>query len=462
MTSEKMKLIALRALNRAQPTLTVGPQEEERVGAAIRAASLHVEVDQVPIAGSMRAVKRMVLRASRLFLTRQASFNREALNATSELNHVVHLLGSELLGVRSELDQLRRTHTAERALIGLRLDDAEARIAGLVAELEGVGPQIDARTRVLSSELTALINEIRTTVDAVHASVGELDEQAEHDRVNSTTVQRQLEVLIRLVRDDVSRLVADVRRSGQAPAAETLAMVEAQGDAMFETTYERFEEVFRGANTEIEKRLEVYLPDVEGFADGSAPILDLGSGRGEWLQLLRRMKVPAYGVDISERFVASAVADGLDVRESDALTALAACDAGSLAGVTAFQLVEHMEPTVVRRLLDLAYAAVAPGGVVILETPNPTNLRVGAGSFYRDPTHLRPVHPDLLSFLVSESGFVGVETRFLNPMAEFGDPLDSEGTLGAAARQHLRDLRWALYGPQDYAVVARKPATPST
>jgi O-antigen chain-terminating methyltransferase len=457
MATEKMRLIAMRALGRAQPLLPSTEHDAERVGARLRAASSHVDVHTLPPAGSLRSVKRVVLRLSRPILARQAAFNREALAAVSELNHLVHLLRGEIDGVRNEVDQLRRNSAAERALLALRLDEAETLVADTAAALRS---EVTAGIEALRAETVSHVDAVRGDVTtATASSLGDLEERLEGAMADVVTGRRDVDVQLRLLRDDLTRLVLDLRRTGRPPTSETVSDIVAERDTMFEATYERFEEQFRGATTEIEKRLEVYLPDVEPLAEGDRPVLDLGSGRGEWLHLLKRNGIPAFGVDTSERFAALAGEQGLDVRVTDALSALTDCSAGSLGGVTAFQLVEHLPVPDVRRLADLAYAALAPGGILILETPNPTNLRVGAGAFYRDPTHLRPVHPDLLGFLVSEAGFVGSEARFLNPMAEYGDSVYLDDlTRGQTTKHHLDDLRWALYGPQDYAIVARKPA----
>jgi O-antigen chain-terminating methyltransferase len=229
-----------------------------------------------------------------------------------------------------------------------------------------------------------------------------------------------------------------------------------------EQTYEAFEDAFRGPPSFIADRLRPYLADLADLKGGSVPVADLGSGRGEWLRILREAEIPAVGFDTNERLAELSRADGLNVEVGDAVELLAARPPRSLGAVTAFQLVEHLTVRDISSLIEAAFVALAPGGALILETPNASNLRVGASSFYMDPTHVRPVHPDWLSFLVAHHGFVGVETRFLHPSAEYDEfaagPL-SEGT--PAAEPVLADLRWALYGPQDFAVVARKPRSPT-
>ena len=142
------------------------------------------------------------------------------------------------------------------------------------------------------------------------------------------------------------------------------------------------------------------------------------------------------------------------MRVGDAFVVLESAASESFGTITAFQLVEHVSIRKVAELLRQAARVLVPGGVLIAETPNPTNLRVGAASFYRDPTHRRPVHPDLLSFLAEREGFE-VEVRYVNPMTAPAPPL---GELPQWAQGLADELHWALFGPLDYAVVAHKPA----
>jgi O-antigen chain-terminating methyltransferase len=109
-------------------------------------------------------------------------------------------------------------------------------------------------------------------------------------------------------------------------------------------------------------------------------------------------------------------------------------------------------------LIDAALRAIEPGGVLIFETPNPSNLTVGASAFWRDPTHLRPVESSYLAFVVQDRGFVSVETRFLHPTPQYDFEVkalasDERPAIGRL----LDDVSWALHGPQDYAIVARRP-----
>jgi len=219
-----------------------------------------------------------------------------------------------------------------------------------------------------------------------------------------------------------------------------------------DTFYARFEETFRGSREAIDARLAVYQPLIDALLalDPAAQALDLGCGRGEWLQRLARSGLAAQGVDLDAGQVAASRAAGLPVRQQCAFEALAQAAPGSLALVSAFHVAEHLPFEDLRRLLALALAALRPGGVLLLETPNPENLCVGATHFYLDPTHRAPLPPALLAYTVAAAGYEGANALRLNAPAH----------LATAAPQtdmppNLLDV---LAGASpDYAVLAQKP-----
>lgn len=218
----------------------------------------------------------------------------------------------------------------------------------------------------------------------------------------------------------------------------------------FAALYAGFADRFRGSTAEVTAKLAAYLPDVRRLvAAVPGEVVDLGSGRGEWLTLLRDEGVPASGVDSHADFVEAARARGLNVVLGDAVAYLERLPPASVAMVTAFHLIEHVDTEALLTLLAAARSALRPGGVVLLETPNPANLRMAACDFYNDPTHRRPLPPALTEYLVTASGFVDVEVRALNPSRLRLEPTD---------RRPVEQLVVeALYGPQDYAVLGHKP-----
>ena len=242
-----------------------------------------------------------------------------------------------------------------------------------------------------------------------------------------------------------------VRRS--LPEPPDLHELAAQPDA-WDQLYNTFEDLQRGSFEEIQGRLKVYLPDLPRGA--TEPVADIGCGRGEWLGLLKANDIAAYGVDSNPAVANRAAGLGLDVKTADALEHLRSVPERSLSAVTAFHVAEHLPTQVLIELIDLSLRALQPGGRLILETPNPANLAVGACSFWLDPTHYHPLPSDLLTFLVESRGFADVETR---PLFRSGPPVpepeaDEVITPTVSALAHV--LNHHLGAASDYAVLGTR------
>ncbi|HYX22677.1 MAG TPA: class I SAM-dependent methyltransferase, partial [Thermoanaerobaculia bacterium] len=171
--------------------------------------------------------------------------------------------------------------------------------------------------------------------------------------------------------------------------------VEVVARAHEEHGYVELERLYRGTEEEIRERIAAYRPFLQDLPAG-APVLDLGCGRGEALALLREWGLAGRGVDASARMVELCRERGVEAEVGDLFAVLAGVEEGSLGGVVSFHVIEHLPPEAVDRLVRLAFRALAPGGVLILETPNPLSLVVAARNFWLDPTHRRPVHPESL------------------------------------------------------------------
>ncbi len=217
---------------------------------------------------------------------------------------------------------------------------------------------------------------------------------------------------------------------------------------MNDNFYKAFEDRYRGARTIIKARLSAYLPFITPLAALHAPAqaLDLGCGRGEWLELVQENGFTARGVDLDDGMLSACRALGLNVETQDALAALRALPDASVALVSAFHLVEHIAFDDVQALIAQALRVLQPGGLLIMETPNPENLTVGAHSFYRDPSHLRPLPPELLQFAAEFGGFA--RQRIVR--------LQEDPALRTATVVHLQQVLDGV--SPDYAVVAQKVA----
>lgn len=224
--------------------------------------------------------------------------------------------------------------------------------------------------------------------------------------------------------------------------------------------YHDFEERFRGSRELILDRLKMYVPIVhKHLPDWSlGHFVDIGSGRGEWLDILRDEGATDYvGVDLNERQNAISAERGHPVVCADCLEYLTEQPANSIDLITGFQIIEHLPLSVFMELLKSCYYVLKPGGMILFETQNPQNLIVGADMFYVDPSHIRPIEPKLTEFLVDYSGFQEVRIIPANscPNWQGVDPATLPANLENFARK-FNEVNFRLFGPQDYAVFAVK------
>ena len=210
--------------------------------------------------------------------------------------------------------------------------------------------------------------------------------------------------------------------------------------------YRAFEDMYRGSRELITGRLQFYRPFIEPLVAefGRVPAIDLGCGRGEWLEVMLSAGFDARGIDLDEGMLQSCVDLGLPAEKGEAIARLRALPSKSQAIVSAFHVVEHIPFDALEDLVSEAKRVLLPGGLLILETPNPENIMVATCSFYLDPTHQRPIPPNLLSFVAEHAGFERVKVIRLQESKELAAKPDLllEDVLGGVS--------------PDYSVVAQK------
>ena len=233
------------------------------------------------------------------------------------------------------------------------------------------------------------------------------------------------------------------------PAAEEAAALEREEERVLDPLYLSFEDQFRGSRAEIKANLREYLSILERTGR-KGPVLDIGCGRGEWLELLGEEGYQARGIDSNRLMVEECRRHQLAVEEADLLEHLTALPDASQHIVTAFHVVEHLPFPVLIRFLDEVNRVLSPGGMAIFETPNPDNVLVGSRNFYYDPTHHNPLPSDTLRFLAEARGLCQVEVLPLHPVEASNRVPEREGDLLAIK------FNAAFYGPQDYAVIGRR------
>jgi len=301
----------------------------------------------------------------------------------------------------------------------------------LSRQIDGVLAQLEQQSHLVTHAI-ALLGDIATTIG------NEFD----------TKVLQQLDdVQVRLaeqVRDvnQIEHQVAEVRERVPGVAV----------DAWY--GQDHFTAAFRGGSDELRTRYA-------GLADhliGCDPVIDLGFGRGEFMELLTELGVRVRGVESDLQLVTSARGRGLDVEQGFAIEYLRKVEPASLGGIAMIQVIEHLSPQHVIDFVELAAEKLRPGGKVVLETINPASLYTYARALWLDPDHARPVHPNFLEFLFREAEFAKIAIEFRSPVADSERlvPLPGDDPQTHAINENFERISALLFGDQDYAVIATR------
>ena len=331
-----------------------------------------------------------------------------------------------------------------------RIPQAESAIARFQQALETLQRELESVRDDRDKDIAGL----QRALDALQATVAGVQSLAEELRDGRMpALSAHADALIERLHEQLTEVAGLTERLAQhEPLTIAVAPeIEAKIPAAVAAASTRFADAFRGGRAEILGRVAEHVH----LLAGAAPVLDLGCGRGELLEALRAAGIEARGVDSDPAMAAACRRLGLTAEVGDCLSALRAAKPGSLGGVTAIHLVEHLPAATWMQLVDAAAAALRVGGLLLIESPNPESLRVGAGLFWADPTHRAPVHPDARAFVAKAVGLEVVEVRRLHPF-----PPD-QALANSAQPEPVRELAskldaW-LSGPRDFLLVARKP-----
>ena len=330
--------------------------------------------------------------------------------------------------------------------------------------------QVETQVSSLSHDIGALrhdLGQVAEDIRGIWASISQLEQaHGMHDRRFETEYEKTKAgdaALARVLSDLTHRLdtlLLNRDRLGlpdqaaeKTPGAPAHGLPVSDGfDVFKDSFYHTLENRYRGSEAEIARRLRIYLPDVEAavLRSEGKPVMDIGCGRGEWLGLLRDAGIGAFGVDTNAIQMDAARKRGLDVRLGDAIAVLAEADDNSLSVITAHHLIEHLPFDAVAWITREAMRVLAPGGILLFETPDTRNVLVGATTFHTDPTHLKPMPEQVMRVLFDTAGFHPVEIRHLHPHERFGEFL---------AKPDFNDeLAFLMFGPQDLAILGTKPS----
>jgi SAM-dependent methyltransferase len=349
--------------------------------------------------------------------------------------------------------------------------------AHLIQYLQQVTLYVDTKDRLAAGSLMAVYDAaINALTDAsmrraeslqarqtrvegrVQGLAERMDAADEELRSMLGTVQQAAFVLKR----EMERLLASAT-SGVDATTITTAPPDSVATGLLDSyKYVGFEDRFRGSQAEIRDRLKSYI---ELFSDAT-DVLDVGCGRGELLDLFREAGIAARGLDVNHEMVEQCRARGLDASENDFLRYLESLPDGALGGLVAVQVVEHLEPSYLMRSLEVAYHKLRPGARIVLETINPACWAAFFASYIRDLSHVRPIHPDTLRYLLTASGFGRTRIDFRSPYPEAGKllklPFAQEGDaprladLIEAFNKNVDLLNGLLFTYQDYAAIGER------
>lgn len=395
-------------------------------------------------------IKRAIRKLLKIFLGwylfpiygRQSFFNGKIVNAVALERELLYSLNGQLAASRDETQALRQ-----------ELDAARQTADGYREELAA----LSQRTGEQLAEDRERVQELRTGFDALRQEAKDLKKEdtalrreTEDLKKEDSSIRREAEGL----RKDIAALLEDSER-----VRDRLRRIEnlPTDDEQF---YHEFEERFRGTRDEIRGRLQIYIPHIkERLPDWSkGRFIDVGSGRGEWLDVLKENGAADYiGVDLNARQNAVAESFGHKTVCEDCLRYLARQPDESVDLITSFQVIEHLCMSDLMELLRQSRRVLKKGGMILFETQNPANLIVGADTFYIDPSHRRPLDPRMMEFFAQWCGFQEVQIIDANSHPYWsGLPLEGRDEKDMDDIKKVNGLFWLIYGPMDYAVFGIK------
>jgi O-antigen chain-terminating methyltransferase len=335
---------------------------------------------------------------------------------------------AQLKGETAELKDMRRHWIEWRADWERKLATNEIQFLRSAADLQGA----------FQHRSTQMESNFRDIVKAQHQDyLGALDR-------STLDVQKRLWEDLQKVRGEYDRLIhTELRLIRQRTLVSPGALIEAAAaPAVPLLDYGRFAERFRGDEDYVRRNQAFYQPIFAGCAN----VLDVGCGRGEFLETMRAAGVSARGIDLGEESVAQCIQKGLAAERANLFEYLARQPDGEFDGIMSSQVVEHLAPEALPQMVRLCAAKLRRGGLIAVETPNPECLAIFATHFYLDPTHTRPVPHQLMAFYLEEAGFGQIEVHRLSPA------IDSMPELAELPE----NFRNRFFGGLDYAIVATR------
>ena len=387
---------------------------------------------------------------------KQREFNASTTRVLNEVARGLEEIGGRLAKLeaalqeaRSETAQMRSDLRSDLARLDASVDE---RIASKVQDMRSdLGSDLARLDASIDERIASKVQDVRSEIGR---ELSGLDSNIEERvRREAKAVISAMDLEIKSMASLASILEGRLKDFEDVPLSSDAA----DYDGM---NYFVFEEAFRGSRETITERQAAFVR----YFEGSKNVLDIGCGRGEFLELLRNSGIGGRGIDLNEDMVAFCRSKGFDVERFDAIAHLESLEDKSLDGVFLDQVVEHLRPDYMVKLLGLCYKKMKYGHHIVVETVNPLSF-TSLANFYIDLTHVRPVHPETLRFLLGAVGFREIEARFSSPVSDDGrlkrvtlegDKSESMEGLAGIHNKNVDIINSLLYGSRDYAIIGKK------
>jgi len=411
-----------------------------------------------PVNAVIQGWKRLVARVLDWHVRDQVEFNRKVMTCVDATIEALNDTSRTLTGLGARIHEQANRNTQSVAELHARFDairdlgeemkDMRSHWVAWRADWEHKLQQTEVQFLRSVAELQGSFQHRVTTMDsnyrdALHAMHAEFSGAAAK---SAQEVQERMWADLERIRMEYERIIHSelrtIRQRTAIHSTESVPVPQQSATPALGFDYGRFAEKFRGPEEYVKAGAQAYVPLFQECRN----VLDIGCGRGEFLEVMRETGVPARGIDLSEESVAECRHKGLEAERADLFEYLGNLPEGAFDGIFCSQVVEHVPPERLPEMIKLCSSRLSRGGAIAIETPNPECLAIFATHFYLYPTHTRPVPHPLLAFYLEEFGIGRIEVRKLSPAT------DSMPSLASIPE----DFRQAFFGGLDYAITGRK------
>lgn len=321
------------------------------------------------------------------------------------------------------------------------IDDIFSQINDINSQLSSIS-DLSNQIQGITNKLT-MIDSLKNQVENYNhelQQLGHLYHDLNRNHINYRQEVAYLSRKLHLINNELK----DIYAIGKDEAGKKIAKIDVDS-----YKYSAFENLYRGSRNEIKERQRQYVNYIRKAYEESQGdyLLDVGCGRGEFLELLKEINIPAAGIDINDAMIEKCRKYGLNVKESDILEFLNRLSDDALTGITAFQVIEHLSVDYLSEFINLSFQKIKHGGIIILETINPSTF-IAMKPFWMDLSHVRPIPSETLSFLTEYAGFRDISIKF---SSQVPDKFRLKGT-----DENIKILNEILFGYQNYAVIGWK------